>query len=87
MTSHRVLSHPKSHMVSLIYGTRNCYKLLGMCETNELSLHPTLRSLVWEETLDLLCNVNDINLIHDAFGSQLEKGICKTAFSMLITHG
>ena len=74
-------------MVSLIYGTRNCYKLLGMCETNELSLHPTLRSLIWEETLDLLCNVNDINLIHDAFGSQLEKGICKTAFSMLITHG
>ena len=58
-----------------------------MCETNELSLHPTLQSLVWEETLDLLCNVNDINLIHDAFGSQLEKGICKTAFSMLITHG
>lgn len=58
-----------------------------MCETNELSLHLTLRSLVSEETLDLLCNVNDINLIHDAFGSQLEKGICKTAFSMLITHG
>ena len=76
-------------MVSLIYGTRNCYKLLGMCESNELSLHSTLRSLVWEETLDLLCYVNDINLIHDAFGfvSQLEKGICKTAFSMLITHG
>ena len=67
-------------MVSLIYGTRNCYKLLGMCETNELSLHPTLQSLVWEETLDLLCNVNDINLIHDAFGSQLEKGIVKQLF-------
>ena len=52
-----------------------------------LSLHSTLRSLVWEETLDLLCNVKDINLIHDAFGSQLENGICKTAFSMFITHG
>ena len=51
-----------------------------MCETNELSLHPTLRSLVWEETLDLLCNVNDINLIYDAFGSQLEKGIVKQLF-------
>ena len=32
---------------------------------------------------DLLSNDNNINVIHEAFGSQLEKGICVNGFFLV----